>query len=204
MGVGAALCGAVLIGGIVLLGVLGATSDDAPPAAAQVAAPGEPDDFIYKADNGLLWVAPYRVVAEGVSVPLAGTWCDDHRHIVLRLDANGRYQLFAGGGAIRAGNSKSDITASTSAEQGSWTLEGATLTLSPDGYRLTGLGEGKQTSDEGAPDPPRQWSGVGVTIQYTPHGQDTPRQRPGLRVSGPSPGWYYPPGEMNWVLRSAR
>lgn len=141
---------------------------------------------------------------EGVSVPLAGTWCDDHRHIVLRIEAGGRYHLSAGGGAIRSGNSRADITAASSSEAGTWSLEGSTLTLSPDGYRLTGLGEGKQTSEGGAADPPRQWSVVGVTIEYTPHGQDTPRRRPGLRVTGQSPTWYYPSGEMNWVLRSVR
>lgn len=210
----AGLCGVLLVGGLVLLGVLGAMSEESPapaapgapgaPAPTAASASGEPDDFIYKSDNGLEWIAPNEIVAEGVAVPLAGTWCDDHRHIVLRLEANGRYQLSAGGGAIRAGNTKADITASSSAEQGTWALDGATLTLSPDGYRLTGIAEGKQTSGNGAADPPRQWSVVGVTIAYTPHGQDTPRQRPGLRVRGPSPTWYYPSGEMNWVLRSVR
>lgn len=204
----AGLCGVVLVGGLVLLGVLGAMSENIPdapaPTAAATPAPGEPDDFIYKADNGLEWIAPNQVVEEGVSVPLTGTWCDDHRHIVLRLEASGRYQLSAGGGAIRAGNTKADITASSSAEQGTWALDGATLTLSPDGYRMTGMAEGKQTSGSGAADPPRQWNVVGVTIEYTPHGQDTPRRRPGLRVTGQSPTWYYPPGEMNWVLRSVR
>lgn len=209
--------GVVLVGGLILLGVLAGISEgDGGPGAVKSASPGpvsdaggssstgEPDDFIYKSTtSGLEYIAENHVSAEGVSVTLAGVWREDHRNVVLRLREGGRYELSAGGGAI-AGRTKYDTVASTSAEQGTWTFEGATLTLTPDQYDLSGIAEGKSNSGKGKADGPRQWNVVGVTIEYKPNGSDTFRQRPGLRINGPGPSWYYPPGNWNWVLRSAR
>jgi len=206
------LCGVVLVVVIILVGVLAGLTEDAgaPGAARNEAAPtgpaasaNQPDDFIYNSPNGLVYVAPHHVSREGVSVTLAGEWREDHRHVILRLHEGGRYDLSAGGGALR-GASISDLVASNSAEQGAWTLEESTLTLTPDQYDLSGIAERKGSSTSGKADGPRKWSVVGVTIDYTPHGGDTVRQRPGLHINGPSPSWYYPPGNWDWVLRSAR
>ncbi|MBI2923050.1 MAG: hypothetical protein HYY18_18500 [Planctomycetes bacterium] len=172
------------------------------PKAVALPVPAGPDDFVYHSPNGLVYVAPHHVSAEGVEVALAGEWREDHRHVILRLREGGRYDLSAGGGAIR-GDNLSDLVASNSAEQGTWKLEGATLTLTPDGHDVSGIAERHSSSTSGKADAPRQWNVVGVTIDYTPNGAETARQRPGLRITGPSPSWFYPPGEWNWVLRRA-
>ena len=211
------LCCVLLVAGIFLAGILAGLSEDpgatGTPSTArttgnsQTSAPSgtnEPDDFIYTSQtSGLNYIAPNQIVAEGVSVTLAGLWREDQRNIALRLLDCGRYELTIGGGSLR-GSTKHDLVASTSAEQGTWTLAGATLTLTPDQRELSGIAEGKTGSETVKADGPRQWNVVGVTIEYTPNGSETTRQRPGLRINGPSPSWYYPPGNVNWVLRSAR
>ncbi|MEK7468384.1 MAG: hypothetical protein AAB074_13325 [Planctomycetota bacterium] len=207
----------LLIVGVFLAGVFaglseesgtpGAPSTTGTAGSAGTSAPsgaGEPDDFIYKSPaNGMEFIAPNQIVAEGVSVTLAGLWREDHRSITLRLLESGRYELTIGGGAL-SGRTKYDLVASTSAELGTWTFAGATLTLTPDQRELSGIAEGKSNSGKEKADAPRQWNVVGVTIEYTPNGSNVTKQRPGLRVRGPGPSWYYPPGEVNWVLRSAR
>ena len=207
--------GLVLAAGVFLAGVLSGIREDAPapvavssggttagqPANAPPAANG-PDDFIYHSPNGLIYVAENRVSAEGVNVALIGEWREDHRHVVLRLREGGRYELSAGGGAIR-GASIADLVASNSAEQGTWTFEEGTLTLTPAAYDLSGIAERRGNATSGKADAPRKWSLVGLTIDYTPQGQDIVKQRPGLRINGPSPSWYYPAGNWDWVLRSA-
>lgn len=172
------------------------------PTAAAPAPPSGPDDFIYHSPNGTIWIAPHQVSAEGVSVTLAGEWREDQRNVILRLREDGRYDLSVGGGAI-SGRNLSDLVAANSAEQGTWSLEGATLTLAPDGYDVSAIAERRSSTGGGKADPPRRWNLVGVTIDYTPHGSETARQRPGLRITGPGPSWHYPPGEWNWVLRRA-
>ncbi|KAF0243826.1 MAG: hypothetical protein FD180_3042 [Planctomycetota bacterium] len=206
LGIGVVL----LLAGSLVIGLLAGLSGDsghpppAPPAAASAspADPAEADDFVYDSPNGLHTIAPNRIVAEGVQVTLAGIWREDQRSVTLRLGADGRYELGIGGGAS-GGRTKYDIVASSSSERGTWTLQGQTLTLSPEGTASTGMAEGKVNSGKGNADPPRAWAVAGVTIEYTPHGSETPRQRPGLRVTGPLPSWHYPPGDMNWVLRRA-
>jgi len=210
------VCGVLLVAGLVFLGVLAGIREDAGtpgeastpgetagPKTSVPSSTGEPDDFLYKSESGLVYIAPNQVVAEGVSVVLAGVWREDHRSITLRILEDGHYQLTVGGGAL-GGTSRSDLVASNSAEQGTWTLDGTTLTLTPGAYGLSGLAEGKTSSGSGTADGPRQWNVVGLTIEYTPSGSDTARRRPGLRVSGPSPSWYYPPGDITWDFRSAR
>lgn len=165
----------------------------------------EPDDFVYQSPNGLSFVAPSSVAAEGVNVPLIGEWRDDHRHITLRLKEGGRYELTNSGGVL-VGEKISNATAygSRSAERGAWSLDGSLLSLTPEGQELSGsVGRKQLGAEEQEAEPPRAWSVVGVTIEYTPEGQSTPRQRPGLRINGPSPGWYYPAGTWDLVLRSA-
>lgn len=172
-------------------------------APSRADAESGPDDFLYQSTtSGLQYIAPNEVVAEGVNVTLAGEWKDDHRNVVFRLHDSGRYELSIGGGAL-SGRTRSEVVASSSAEQGTWTFEGSTLTLTPSAYGLSGIAEGHSSSGGGQVDGPRQWTVVGVTIEYTPNGAQSAKQRPGLRVIGQSPSWYYPSGEMNWVLRRA-
>lgn len=193
---------------LVVLGVLGATGDDATaPSSTRSAAPSsdEPDDFVYRAANGLQYVAASSVSAEGVQVTLVGEWRDNHRNLTLRLREGGRYELTGEGGVlVGTSNSRAVAYGSKSAEQGTWNIEGSTLTLSPEGADLSGsVGTRRLDTTAEAVDGPRQWNVVGVTLDYTPYGGGTVRQRPGLHVSGPAPSWYYPPGSCDWVLRSA-
>jgi hypothetical protein len=167
--------------------------------------PAEADDFVYHSPNGLSYVAPSSVAAEGVNVTLIGEWRDDHRNITLRLKEGGRYELTNSGGVL-VGEKISNAVAygSGSAERGAWSLEGSTLSFTPEGRRLSGsVGRKRLDTEEVAAEAPRAWSVVGVTIEYTPEGQSAPRQRPGLRIRGPSPAWYYPSGAWDLVLRSA-
>ena len=202
-----ACCGLPTMG-VLVLGVLSG-SDGKETAAADspaVANPGgeAPDDFISRSRNGD-FIASSRVSAEGVSVTMAGEWRDDHRNLILRLRADGRYELADSGGYL-AGKSIGSGTAygSRSAESGEWALEGTTLTLTP-GAREVGGSVGGHNVDTTAQqvEGPRQWSVVGVTIEYTRYGEQEVRHRPGLHVRGPAPAWYYPSGEMDWTLRSA-
>lgn len=173
-------------------------------SSASASASAEPDDFLYTA-NGMTWIADNEVVAEGVKVTLAGEWREEHRNIVLRLREDGSYELVESGSVafVHDNGSFSHADSSTTSESGTWKFADGTLTLTPGSRNLrattglTDLGSEKQ-----APDAPRQWNIVGVTIQYSPHDGGT-RQRPGLHVRGPTPTWYYPPGDWDLVLRSA-
>lgn len=163
------------------------------------------DDFVYQSPNGMTYVAPSTVAAEGVVVPLVGEWRDDHRHLTLRLKNGGRYELTHGGGVL-VGEKLSNAVAvgARDAERGSWSLDGTTLVLRPEGRQQSGSnGRTRLDAEEAGPDAARAWTVVGVTVEYTPQGQSAARQRPGLRVRGPSPEWYYPAGEWDLVLRSA-
>jgi hypothetical protein len=207
------IVGGVLLGccGLPTLGVLilGALSGSAGPATAAADSPAaanpggdEPDDFISRLGGGN-FIASSRVSAEGVSVTMAGEWRDDHRNLILRLRGDGRYELADSGGYL-SGKSSGTASGSRSAEAGEWALEGTTLTLTP-GAREVGGSVGGRKVDTTAEqvEGPRQWSVVGVTIEYTRYGEQEVRHRPGLHVRGPAPAWYYPSGEMDWTLRSA-
>ncbi len=210
------VCGVGVAVVVFLAGVLAGLTEESPaPGPASISTTGAgpqgsapeaangPDDFTYKSKtSGLEYIAPNRISAEGVRVTLVGDWREDHRNVVFRLLADGRYELRVGGGAL-SGRTKAELVASSSAEQGTWKFEGSTLTLTPDQYNLSGIAEGKSNSGRGQADGPRQWTVEGVTIEYTPEGSQTPKYRPGLRINGPGPSWHYPPGNWNWVLRSA-
>lgn len=218
-GVGLGACCGLPVIALVLAGLWGAVSDTAAtnssasatdssasaPASSAAARSNEPDDFVYKSPNGLEYVADSHVSAEGVAVTLAGEWRDDHRNIILRLRDGGRYELTESGGVL-VGEKISNSVAygSRTAERGAWNLEGTTLTLSPESAGVSGsvgLRNAEGTSEKA--EPPRQWSLVGVKIQYTPEGKDVVMERSGLHIRGPSPGWYYPNGDWDLILRSA-
>lgn len=199
---------------LVVAGLWGAVSENAATDSSSSAATAgtsaaarsnEPDDFVYKSPNGLEYVADSHVSAEGVAVTLAGEWRDDHRNIILRLRDGGRYELTQSGGVL-VGEKISNSVAygSRTAERGTWTLEGTTLTLSPESAGVSasvGLRKVDRTAEKA--EPPRQWSLVGVKIQYTPEGKDVVMERSALHIRGPSPAWYYPNGDWDLILRSA-
>lgn len=205
---GVSVGGCCLFGtGLLALGAVAGGEDakDAPAAEAREATAEVDDDFVYASPNGTFWVAPSSVAAEGVQVTLVGEWRDDHRHITLRLKDGGRYEL-THGGAVLVGTAISNAVAegATDAERGTWSLEGSTMTFTPEGRQISAsvgtrnLGAGEEQAEA-----PRAWTVTGVTIEYTPEGQTASRQRPGLRIRGPSPDWYYPSGPWDLVLRSA-
>jgi hypothetical protein len=200
--------------GLLVLGIIGSAETPASSSGGSgsggsgsggASASAEADDFLYTAPDGMSWIATNEVVAEGVKVTLAGEWREEHRNIVLRLRDGGTYELVESGSVafVHDNGSFSHADSSTTSESGTWTYADGNLTLTPGSRNLhattgtTDLGSEKQSADA-----PRQWSVVGVTIQYTPHDGGT-RQRPGLHVQGPSPTWYYPPGNWDLVLRSA-
>ncbi len=213
-GLGLGACCGVPMLVLVVAGLWGAVSETAATdasssatttTASAAARSNEPDDFIYKSPNGLEYVADSHVSAEGVAVTLAGEWRDDHRNIILRLRDGGRYELTESGGVLVGEKISSSVAyGSRTAERGTWTLEGTTLTLSPESAGLSGsvgLRNVEGTAEKA--EPPRQWSLVGVKIQYTPEGKNVVMERSGLHIRGPSPGWYYPNGDWDLVLRSA-
>lgn len=193
----------------VTLAVMGAAADSPAsptgPGTSAAAAEGGPDDFLYDAPSGLHYVATSQVVAEGVEVKLAGEWREDHRNIVLTLGDDSRYSLSSSGGvAMREYAGDTRANGSRSAERGTWSFEAGALTLTPDGYALSGsVGNHALGAEEGQAEAPRTWSVVGVRLEYTPHDSTTVRSCPALQVRGESPGWYYPSGAMAWTLRRA-
>jgi hypothetical protein len=198
-----ACCGLPMVGGLALW-AMGDADVSAPSPSPSSSDTNEPDDFIYTAANGLVYVATSTVSAEGVNVTLTGEWRDDHRNIILRLRDGGRYELMESGGVLTGTHTNPVAFGSKTGERGTWTIEGAALTLSPEEAEVSGSVGTRQLergTEQG--DGPREWTVVGLTIDYTREGEATVRQRPGLRVKGPAPSWYYPPGDCDWVLRSA-
>jgi hypothetical protein len=157
-----------------------------------------PDDFLYHAPNGDVFIPAITIAARGTAVTLAGTWREDHQGFLLQLNPDSTYRCEDGGSAGR--------NAVTNSETGTWSVQDNLLHLTPTALTLHAISGIRQITESHPPGPPYDLSIQGLTLQYIPY--DNPNAPPktldGLLLQGKTPPWAYTPsGQWNLTLRRA-